>query len=111
MRTGFFRMVGSFLRVNVPGFSTLENTAMRKTRAIIAMTAMKTNVILHPRANPMILPSGSPTIIAIDVPAATALMASFLYSMGTTATARGVAMDQNMEWDTATPRRETMSIP
>ena len=48
--------------------------------------------------------------MATDVPVATALMASFWRWAGTMRTASGVAMDQKMEWATATPIRETMSI-
>ena len=71
---------------------------------------MTMKVILHPRARPITLPRGSPTIMATDVPVATELMASFCRWAGTMRTAMGVAMDQNMECATATPMRETISI-
>ena len=101
---------GSFLSVNVPGFSSLGNTSTSRASAMMETIAMTTNVILHPRASPMILPSGRPTIMATDVPVATALMASFCRWAGTMRTASGVAMDQKIEWATATPIREAMSI-
>ena len=109
-RTLLLSSPGRRLRVKVPGFSTRGNTAMSITRARMDTTAMTTNVILHPRARPIILPSGRPAIIAMDVPVATVLSASFWSSGATTRTANGVAMDQNIEWATATPIRETMSI-
>ena len=71
---------------------------------------MVTNDILHPIDSPMILPRGSPAIMAIDVPVATMLIASFCSSGVTTLTARGEAIDQNIEWATATPRRDITSI-
>ena len=71
---------------------------------------MDMNDALHPIARPIILPIGRPAIIAMDVPVATMLIANLLYSMVTTLTANGVAMDQNIECETATPRRAMMSI-
>ena len=96
--------------MNVPGFSTFGNTTISRTNAITDTTAMVTKDILHPMANPIILPRGSPAIMAMDVPAATMLIASFWSSGVTTLTASGDAMDQNTEWATATPRRDTTSI-
>ena len=54
----------------------------------------------------MILPNGSPRIIAIEVPVTTILSASERNFSDTTLTAAGDAIDQNTECVHATPIRE-----
>ena len=59
----------------------------------------------------MILPNGSPRIIAIEVPVTTILSASERNFSDTTLTAAGDAIDQNTECVHATPIRDTINIP
>ena len=63
----------------------------------------------HPMNSPTILPSGSPTIMAMQVPVTIMLRARCRQRSGTTLTASGEAMDQKTEWAHATPMRETIS--
>ena len=57
------------------------------------------NVTLHPIYCPTSLPSGSPAIVAMDVPVTPMLSAT------------GEAIDQNIAWVHATPIRDAMSTP
>ena len=71
---------------------------------------MQKNVILQPTYRPMILPIGSPNIMATDVPVTIMLRARDENVSGTILTARGETMDQNMEWAHATPILDIISM-
>ncbi len=72
---------------------------------------MLRNVSRHPRLSPMTRPSGSPRIIATEVPVTIMLRAKALWLFGTILTAMIDTIDQKIEWAHATPILEAISIP
>ena len=70
-----------------------------------AKIPMSPNVTRQPKLSPKILPSGKPSIIAIDVPSAKSPRACELLLIGATLTASEAVIDQNMACEMAISTR------
>ena len=79
-------------------------------KMMAAMAAMIRKAALQPTKSPIVLPKGSPTIMANEEPDTTMLRAAAPFPSGATFTATGVTIDQNMACEQATPILDIISI-
>lgn len=94
-RAGVLTSVGKVLSDMLLSLGTLGRKAAKRHSTIAERIAMRRKVTLQPTISPTALPSGSPTIIAIEEPVMIMLNAVERCPSGATWTARGVTMDQN----------------
>ena len=90
------------MTLNGSGLSSAGNTKDWNANNAKAMMPTRMNVILHPRYSPTILPSGSPKIIAMDVPVTIILIAKSRCCSSTSFTAMTDATDQKIACADAT---------
>ena len=107
---GDFMRAGSFLRENELSPAVFGKTAASRARIRAASPAMIRKVALHPSQIPMVLPSGSPTIMAMEEPLTTKPRAVDFFPSGARLTARGVTIDQKIACAQATPILEIISM-